>query len=158
LKGAVPDADAMQEYLEYDLKVPKSRIRNLRDTQATRAAIISELRALAVNPDINPDDPILIYYAGHGAEVTPPVGWDAGGAGSKTQMLIPHDYRTIIDNCEVYGIPDRSIAVLLDRISKKKGDNIVRLLNRLKAHSPNHATDRHIGLLPLWLGHAHRRD
>jgi Caspase domain len=158
LKGAVPDADAMQEYLEYDLKVPKSRIRNLRDTQATRAAIISELRALAVNSYINLNDPILIYYAGHGAEVTPPVGWEAGGAGSKTQMLIPHDYHTTADNCEVYGIPDRSIAVLLDRISKKKGDNIVRLLNRLKAHSPNHATDRHIGLLPLWLGHAHRRD
>jgi hypothetical protein len=148
----------MQEYLEHDLKVPRSRIRNLRDTQATRAAIISELCALAVNSNINPGDPILIYYAGHGAEVTPPVGWEAGGPGSKMQMLIPHDYHTMVDNCEVCGIPDRSIAMLLDRIAKQKGDNIVRLLNHLKAHFPDHTTDRHIGLLLFWLRHAHRSE
>ena len=128
LKGAVADADSIQNYLKDDLNVSESRIRNLRDKQATRAAIISEFTALASNDVIKHGDPILIYYAGHGGEAPPPIGWGAGGADSKTQMLIPHDYRTKIDDREVHGIPDRTIGALISRIAKSKGDNIVRLV------------------------------
>jgi hypothetical protein len=123
LKGAVADADSIKEYLEHDLKVQKLHIRNLRNAQATRAAIIAEFQALETNPEIKYGDPILIYYAGHGGEVTSPAEWEAG---SMTQMLIPHDYHTKVHNREVYGIPDHTIGALISCIAKAKGDNIVR--------------------------------
>jgi hypothetical protein len=44
-------------------------------------------------------------------------------------MLIPHDYYAN----KVYGLPDRTIAVLIDHIAKSKGDNIVRLFTHLKS-------------------------
>ena len=134
----------MKEYLENALRVDKSHIRNLRDSQATRAAIISEFIALETNPDIKPGDPILIYYAGHGGEATPPTGWEAGGAGSRTQMLIPHDYCTEVDNRKIYGIPDRSVSALITRVAKVKGDNIVSPFTYLKPNSSNRVIDSHI--------------
>jgi len=124
----------MKEYLENSLKVQKCHIRNLRNAQATRAAIISEIAALETNPDIKQGDPILIYYAGHGGGCPAPAGWEAGGADSKTQMLIPHDYHTTVENREVFGIPDRSLNALLSRLAKAKGDNIVSQVPHFKVH------------------------
>jgi hypothetical protein len=141
LKGAVADADSIKEFLEHSLNVAKTRIRNLRDAKATRAAIIAEFISLGANPDINVGDPILIYYAGHGGGANPPAGWEAGGSDSKTQMLIPHDYRS---NQDVCGIPDRTVAVLITRIAKAKGDNIVRPAFRLGRDFFNHPIDRDI--------------
>jgi len=135
LKGAVADADSVKEYLEDVLKVPQSHIRNLRNSQATRTAIITEFFALEANTDIKPGDPILIYYAGYGGDVISPADWEAGGADSRTQMLIPHDYCTKIDGCEVHGIPDRTIGVLINRIAKAKHDNIVRPISYFGFHS-----------------------
>jgi hypothetical protein len=143
LKGAVADADSINEYLEHDLKVQDSHIRNLREAQATRAAIIDEFHALQTNPNIKRDDPILIYYAGHGGEITAPSGWEAGRTDSMTQMLIPHDYQPKADKPLVYGIPDRTISVLISRIAKAKGDNIVRRVTP-QVYLSDHAIDRHI--------------
>lgn len=125
LKGAVPDANSVQQYLEKELNVPSSHIRNLRNEEATRAAIVDAFRQLQDDSRIKNGDPILIFYAGHGGEVDAPVGWEAGD--TKTQMLVPHDFRTKVNNRDVHGIPDRTIAALLDRLSEKKGDNIVCL-------------------------------
>jgi hypothetical protein len=123
LKGAVPDANAVQEYLENHLGVPSSHILNLRDAEATRSAIIQALLDLKNDTRIQTGDPILIFYAGHGGETDAPTAWGTGG--SKIQMLIPHDFLTVVDGSEVYGIPDRTIGALLDRLAKFKGDNIV---------------------------------
>ena len=154
LRGAVADADSITQYLENSLKVGKSRIRNIRNAEATRAAIISAFIALENHPEIGLGDPILIYYAGHGASVKPPIGWEAGGAG-RIQMLIPHDYHT--DG--VQGIPDRTISVLLTRLAKAKGDNIVRLCTSFSLFSSSDfETDCHIRLLSLWLRHTQRLD
>ena len=144
LKGAVADADSIKEYLEHDLKVRESHIRNLRDAQATRAAIIAEFQALQTNPDIKRGDPILIYYAGHGGEKAAPSGWEAGRTDSITQMLIPHDYQPKPGKPLVYGIPDRTISVLISRIAKAKGDNIVRRVTSSQVSLSDHAIDRHI--------------
>ena len=144
LKGAVADADSIKEYLEHDLKVRESHIRNLRDAQATRAAIIAEFQALQTNPDIKRGDPILIYYAGHGGEKAAPSGWEAGRTDSITQMLIPHDYQPKPGKPLVYGIPDRTISVLISRIAKAKGDNIVRRITSSHVSLSDHAIDRHI--------------
>jgi hypothetical protein len=126
LYGAVADADSVQSYLEDSLNIPKSRIRNLRDSKATRAGIISELTALETNPSIKSGDPILIYFAGHGGEAIVPVSWGAGGADSMIQTLVPQDYLCKINGEEVCGIPDRTINLLITRLSRAKGNNIVR--------------------------------
>ena len=125
LVGAVPDADAMRDYLQAHLGVPSSQIRNLRDSEATQATIIAEIKAFSFDNKIKKGDPILIYYAGHGGLANTPVGWEAGSTG-KITFLIPYDYSPL-ENCNPkYGIPDRTLGALLSQLANKKGDNIVR--------------------------------
>jgi hypothetical protein len=123
LRGAVPDADAVEDYLKNELKVPSDHIRSLRDGQASRSEIIGAFKGLQHDQRINEGDPILIYYAGHGTEVAAPEGWETGGRG-KIEALVPQDYNNV-QGQEVHVIPDRTIGAYLDRIAEKHGDNIV---------------------------------
>lgn len=113
LKGAVPDANAMEEYLRKYLKVPSNQIINLRDKEATRENIIDAFHSLRLNTGIRYHDPILIYYAGHGGEVN--LGEEV------IQFLVPVDY------CagKTSPIPDRAIAALINGIADAHGNNIV---------------------------------
>ena len=124
LYGAVADADAVLDYLQNHLGVPTSRIRILRDSEATRGAIIREIIALSVKDDkiIEKGDPILIYFAGHGESADTPDSevWKVGSTG-KIELLVPYDR-----DSSTLGIPDRTLAALLSHIAIKKGDNIVR--------------------------------
>jgi hypothetical protein len=93
------------------------------------------------NSKINRQDPILIYYAGHGGEVP-------SNNEDKTQTLIPVDYVAE----QIFPIPDRTVAALINGIAKKHGNNIVsgtssldpRLLIRVNP-------DRHLRLLSFGL-------
>jgi Caspase domain len=123
LEFAVADAQAIKTYLETSLGVPTSQIKTLFNKEATRDAIIESLRDLATNNSINRGDPILIYYAGHGSTSEAPDGWESGG--SDIQILVSHDTLCDSDNNRVFGIPDRTIGVLLEEIAQKKDDNIV---------------------------------
>ena len=126
LLGAVPDADAMRGYLQKHLGVPSSQIRNLRDSEATRAAIIEGIEAFSLNNEIKRGDPILIYYAGHGSSTDTPKGWEVGSTG-KIELLIPYDHSSPLeDSNPKHGIPDRTLGVLLSQLAIAKGDNIVR--------------------------------
>lgn len=130
LKGAVPDAEAVQEWLERDLNVPSDQICVLHDNKASRSAILGALKNLATDVRIKTGDPILIYYAGHGGELKSPAGWESGGPDSMIQSIIPQDYNET-QGQQVLAIPDRTIGALIDDIAEKKGDNIVRV-----THSP----------------------
>jgi hypothetical protein len=127
LRGAVADANAVQEYLERHLKIPNSQIRNLRDAQATRDAIIEALRGLSNDVRINNGDPIFIYYAGHGSETVAPPAWKTEEP--VIQALVPYDCGTKINDREVPGIPDRTVGALLSRLAQIKGNNIVRFFD-----------------------------
>ena len=125
LNGAVPDADLVQSYLQKHLGVPDFQIRNLRDSEATRAAILHEIYALTTDDRIQRGDPILIFYAGHGSTAPTPKGWESGE--TTIQLLLPHDYLCENEKGQkVYGIPDHTFGVLLGRLASAKGDNIVR--------------------------------
>ncbi|PVF95454.1 hypothetical protein CPB86DRAFT_711227, partial [Serendipita vermifera] len=115
LCGAVNDARDMVHYLKTNL--PSSTIRSLYNQHATRRSIIRELDNLITNTRIKHQDPILIFYAGHGAEAIPPASWNTQG--QKVQMIIPHDYD---DNHNV--ITDQGFATLLQELASAKGDNI----------------------------------
>ena len=123
--GAVPDADAVRDYLQKHLHVPSSQIRNLRNTEATRAAIIDGIEAFSLNDEIKEGDPILIYYAGHGGSADTPKGWKVGSTG-KIELLVPYDHSSLDDCNPKHGIPDRTLGVLLSHLASIKGDNIVR--------------------------------
>jgi len=123
LGGAVNDARAVEEFLKSQMNVTSDRIRLLLDKDASRREILDALSQLSEDSKINRDDPILIYYAGHGTELKVPSGWEAGGPDRKIQGICPYDYRREY----VDAIPDRTIGGYLDLICEKKGNNIVFL-------------------------------
>ncbi|KAK0452944.1 uncharacterized protein EV420DRAFT_1481938 [Desarmillaria tabescens] len=90
LNGAVADADAVKEFLQKSLVVPEQQITILRNEQATRVNIETAIKDLGNNPTIKMGDPILIFYAGHGAEVNAPSGWHS--TKRKIRMLLPYDF------------------------------------------------------------------
>lgn len=136
LRGPTTDARAFTEYFKEQLGVPDSQIQVLINEQASRQAIIEAFTALKNDVRIKKGDPIFIFYAGHGGEAEAPAGWEAGGKGAKIQMLMPQNFSDEPGK-EVPGIPDYTVAALLNQIAKEKGDNIVSLLlDRLK-NSPN---------------------
>ena len=123
LTGAINDARAVEEFLKSQMKVPSGCIRCLLDKDASRREIINAFSQLSKDSEINRDDPILIYYTGHGTELEAPNGWEAGGPGQKIQGICPYDYRKE----DVDAIPDQTIGGYLDLICEKKGNNIVCL-------------------------------
>ena len=125
LQGAVPDADAMRDYLENDLGVPSSQIENLRNGAATKSAIIDKIKAFSSDDSkIEKGDPILIYYAGHGHSAKTPEDWPNWNT-DKIELLVPYDYPSLV--CDPnFGITDRFFGILLSELKEKKGDNIVR--------------------------------
>jgi hypothetical protein len=94
----------------------------LRDEEATRANIIQCLGALAENDQIYKHTQLLIYYAGYISRSRSPLGWRASDG--MIELLIPHDFMN--NDLIIHGIPDRTIAVLLNKLAKKTGNRIVR--------------------------------
>ncbi|KAK0452945.1 uncharacterized protein EV420DRAFT_1557705 [Desarmillaria tabescens] len=111
LSGAVADANAGQ-------------IKNLRNEEATRVTIEMEIENLGNNLAINKDDPILIFYAGHGAEANAPSGWHS--ANGKMQMLVPYDFipSGSSNSQRGQGVLDARLSRLLADLAAKKSDNI----------------------------------
>ncbi|KAI0316110.1 caspase domain-containing protein [Amylostereum chailletii] len=123
LHGCVADADGVQTFLIETLCVLPERILNLRNEGATRGEILKHVLNRATNTSIQEGDPILIYYAGHGGEANPPAGWAAGG--EKIQMILPHDFIPRTSTSESsQGILDVTLSVLLNKLSRAKGNNI----------------------------------
>ncbi|KAF7366605.1 hypothetical protein MSAN_00918300 [Mycena sanguinolenta] len=125
LKGCVADADDMADYLEKILGVPPAHITNLRNGQATRRAIKRSLAALASDDRIRSGDPIVIFFAGHGAQAKAPPGWAADDHDARIEMILPVDFvSNTNDNEDWQGIPDITLAALLSKLAMVKGDNI----------------------------------
>ncbi|KZV62347.1 hypothetical protein PENSPDRAFT_642315 [Peniophora sp. CONT] len=134
LRGCVADADAIDDYLRTDLHVPSGQIVNLRNEQATRVAILRELNALRTWSSIRKDDPILIFFAGHGSRADTPIGWSAGS--EKISLIVPHDCLVEENGQTIQPIPDRTIGALLHALAESndgdltgKGDNITVILD-----------------------------
>ncbi|KAK0440552.1 caspase domain-containing protein [Armillaria borealis] len=129
LSGAVADADAINTFLQEALGVPKGQIKDLRNEEATKLTIEAAIEDLGNNPAIKKDDPILIYYAGHGAEANAPAGWPS--TNGKIQMLVPHDFipNRSSDSKQGQGVLDVRLSYLLADLAAKKSDNITVILD-----------------------------
>ncbi|KAI0339456.1 hypothetical protein BDW22DRAFT_1431720 [Trametopsis cervina] len=145
LTGAVADADHMEAFLRNMLKVPSKNIISLRNEKATRSNILSRISSLKCNSAIQRDDPILIYFAGHGGVAQPPVGW--GDRDPEVQLLIPHDFIVDLNGGGVPGIPDRTLGALFNQLAGVKGDNITVILDCCHSGSGtrNGQTSNHTG-------------
>ncbi|KAG9121488.1 hypothetical protein FRC07_002546, partial [Ceratobasidium sp. 392] len=140
LKGAVPDAQAVAEYLREYLDIPDDHIAEIYNEKATRAGIIQAFRNLCDDERIEKDDAILIFYAGHGGEVEAPEGWETDG--QKIQGLIPYDVRTLdITGRIVEIIPDRTVGSLLEDLAEAKGDNITVIFDCCHSASGTRASE-----------------
>ncbi|KAF8596663.1 hypothetical protein BDV93DRAFT_480036, partial [Ceratobasidium sp. AG-I] len=129
------------DYLAQDLRVPQDQIVCLLDEQATRQGILDAFEShLINNANIKHSDPIVIYFAGHGARVAAPFGWHSSDG--MCDIILPHDaswsdVRQDIANgispAErehfVHGIPDRTLGSLIYKIQAVKGDNITVILD-----------------------------
>ncbi|EIM79949.1 uncharacterized protein STEHIDRAFT_116150 [Stereum hirsutum FP-91666 SS1] len=122
LPGACADVRKMKAFL-LSMNVPEARIKMLRNREATHDSIIKELYHVANNRGIEYNNPILIYFAGHGTRVP------AGEESSKVmiEMLCPYDF--LSRNGETRGILDIVLAEHLNSISKAKGNNITVVLD-----------------------------
>ncbi|KAK7460550.1 hypothetical protein VKT23_009270 [Stygiomarasmius scandens] len=126
LAGCVADANDISMFLTRDLGVQADQIINLRNEQATRTAIINNIETLGLDSRISRDDPILVYYAGHGSNIAAPREWIPGVSeeNAKIQMLLPHDFVPTSKNGEGQGILDVQLSTLLTRLADIKGNNI----------------------------------
>ena len=135
LQGAVADADAFRKFLKERLNVPDANIINLRNKEASRKSIISELNSLRDNSSYKKDEAaIIIFYAGHGALTKIPKKWALEGwntSNGHIEMLCPSDISCLVNGEEsvIQGIPDRTISVVLNQIAKSKGNNIVSVFD-----------------------------
>ncbi len=53
----------------------QGQIKNICNEKATRLTIEAAIKDFGNNPAIKKDDPILIFYTGHGAEANASSGW-----------------------------------------------------------------------------------
>ena len=127
LSGAVSDADKLCVFLIDHLGVPPENITNLRNAQATRTNIISQITSLSIDERIRPGAEVVIYFAGHGARTSKPSHWDDWTTvENKVEMICPADVGEVDNGVARTGIPDRTLHYLLDQLSRSVGSNIVR--------------------------------
>ncbi|KAH7337409.1 caspase domain-containing protein [Rhizoctonia solani] len=151
LQGCVGDARVMCKYFT-DHGVLSSNLLCLFDNEATREGILAAFQShLIDNPDIQPYDPIVIYFAGHGDRMPAPESWHTPDG--MVEMILPHDAsfassgtdnpsdqdvdarstrRTntkVADEEYIHGISDLTLAFLLYQLSQKKGNNITVILD-----------------------------
>ncbi|KZV73476.1 hypothetical protein PENSPDRAFT_682770 [Peniophora sp. CONT] len=119
LNGAVRDADAIRDYLVNELHVSGDQIFSLRDSEATRSAILDALRDLCNSKTLRKGDPVLLYFAGHGLYHR------------RLSYIIPHDFTIITrgNRKPIEPIPAYLIGKHLYEMSCSKGNNITVILD-----------------------------
>ncbi|KAF8815989.1 hypothetical protein BYT27DRAFT_7333659 [Phlegmacium glaucopus] len=126
LKGCVNDCNALEAWLKESFDDVHQML--LTNDKATRANILTAIKNLAEDSRIQEDDLILIFFAGHGAEVKPLEEWKLPSK-RKIQMRIPYDFKySTEDENHQAGILDRDLSRIIAEVAKIS-DNIVVILD-----------------------------
>ncbi|KAI0312196.1 hypothetical protein OF83DRAFT_678389 [Amylostereum chailletii] len=153
LKGCVPDAYLMREYLVSDLSIPPSQIKFLTehsddsrynevqpDGPPTRENIISQLYShIRDNPSIQRDDKIIFYFSGHGSSYNASEYFRSDsvcGVGA-IEALCPADRGgKLAEGCEpqceepfILDISDRELNTIFGEIRDIRCPNIIVILD-----------------------------
>lgn len=119
LSGAVADSTAIYGFISANRHAFSPHITHLTNEQATRGDITRELEALCSNPLIQRDDPIFIYYAGHGGSAARTNVHGQSDA-SNIQFIVPYDCGEFVEP-----ISYRDFVGYMNRLADTKGNNIV---------------------------------
>jgi len=87
LSYAVEDADAVADIIKSKFGFEESKVKVLKDAQATRQGIINTLNNLTNPKNVNDNDCVLVYFSGHGQTVPLP----KSGGGGDMGYLVPYD-------------------------------------------------------------------
>jgi hypothetical protein len=94
--GALQDVHNMYNYL-IGCDVDDNCIKILRNEEARRQTILDVWEShLIDNHAIEHEDPILIYYSGHGAHDDPPEDWLMAGSRDMVEMLVAYDSLALV--------------------------------------------------------------
>ncbi|KAI0339805.1 hypothetical protein BDW22DRAFT_1360822 [Trametopsis cervina] len=148
LESCVDDAQNIRRWLTNGLHVPRNQVCLLINSQATKRAIEDNFMShLVNNADIDKDDAIIIYFAGHGSSVHSPRGWYNDGM-KAVDVLCPYDHDCKSAEGRVAGISDRSFHAMLRDLAQVKGNNITVILDCcFSAHSSDRER-RHVRWTP----------
>ncbi|KAG9107593.1 hypothetical protein FRC07_008602, partial [Ceratobasidium sp. 392] len=173
LEGCISDATSIVNYFKEVHRVPSDNIKTLFNEEATRKGILDAFRRhLIQNEKIDPGDPILVYFSGHGDQQVAPEEWRSSDG--KTELILPHDAgpwdeeskpdtSLVFSSSEsklntrdvnrdtnghnsnksyIHGIPDRTLGALVRQLSKAKGDNITVILDSCHSASSTRGQSR----------------
>ncbi|KAK0442696.1 uncharacterized protein EV420DRAFT_1577929 [Desarmillaria tabescens] len=148
LHGCVADALLMQEYVIEHLGVPKVQTQLLISSchssssgfLPTRNNIIQTLLSLITNPDIQPGDDIIVYFAGHSGSYAYP-DYASGHSGDSYTDTVERRGKSIValcpmDSSDIAGsnfcspdISDREIDAIFHLISSNRRARITLILD-----------------------------
>lgn len=135
LPGSHKDGEGIYNYLTTNLGVRSSNIIRLKDSDASRTGIITAFtRHLIDNTEINHGDALLFCFSGHGSSQEAPAGWAATKNEEGidvVEAIVPWDEglkdpKSGVQTCT---IPDRTLAVLLEKAASTHGRNITVILD-----------------------------
>ncbi|KAI0029010.1 caspase domain-containing protein [Vararia minispora EC-137] len=124
LFGAVADAQSMYEFLTKELLTPTKNITVLLNAQATHDRILRCIDKLGSSSRVKRDDPILIYFAGHGSTIPTLRDWPV----PSVQAILPYDARNEKGHVQ-NAIADMVLGDHIHRLADKVGNNITLVLD-----------------------------
>ena len=123
----------MRQFLSSSLDVPDSNILVLTNNDATREKILSCFDShLIRNENIQRNDPIIFFFAGHGSRVDAPPEWATSDG--KTGAICPYDEGVRHNGDWICAIPARTLNGLFRQLAGKRGNNIVCSSPRSSLH------------------------
>ena len=117
------------------MQVPEEHIVRLTNEQATRKEILARFHSHFIeNPSVLKGDAMVFYFAGHGDQRELEIETFTSHASTDkaqtyfVETICPWDegmQDETIPGSQVFGIPDRTISALMQRLAHTKDDNIV---------------------------------
>lgn len=127
----------MRKWLTNRLDVPKDQIALLLNEKATKQNIQQTLNShLLYNDQIQPGDPILVYFAGHGSSLKTPHDTQS------IDVLCPYDHDTKSPQGRVAGISASALSKFLTDLSKSKSNNITLMIDACFTSPPPRSRGR----------------
>ncbi|MFO0904140.1 MAG: caspase family protein [Pirellulales bacterium] len=129
LEGCLNDVDLLQRTLTESFGARTEHLRVLRNSAATRAAILSGLHEMLLEPAQQwaaagrpaPAPALIFHFSGHGSESLDPTGTQPNG---RDQTIVPYDSRTP----GVFDIKDWELSERLAEIARYN-DNLTVMLD-----------------------------
>ena len=120
LRACVKDGEKFEGFLRARFRDQHLQIQSLYNEKATHDAMLSLFTEASANPDIQKDDLVIFFYAGHGSRMPGPEGWEG-----QIETICPCDVDTTKDGKTIYGIPDFVVGTFMTNLANTHEANVV---------------------------------